>query len=257
MYQVYTAEALLSLSLVQIKAIARKIGITPTADLRKRASWVQAVLDSQVAKIQAVADELVAEITADIDAVADAAQAAVYQGDSESHRNFEERMAESLELLANVQAKINSQLEEVQGQMASIRGAIARIDAVITPPEIWWYDNTKGTVTIAGEKRQFEVLALYGSPTVQVLSSSGTWIDSRWHTAKNNRYINAVLAEIPSHIQTMHDRILLSDSVPSGCDNEIWDGDDFLGYSEDQPPGRGDGRGRFETVGDECEWGEF
>jgi hypothetical protein len=254
MFPVYTADQLSALSLPEIKVIAGKIGATPTADLRKRASWVQAVLDSQVAKIQSVADELVAEITADIDAVADAAQAAVYQGDSEAHSNFEQRMTESLELLANVQAKINSQLEEVQGQMASIRGVIARIDAVITPPQIWWYDNTKGTVTIAGEKRQFEVLALYGNPTVQVLSSAGTWIDSRWHTAKNNRYINAVLAAIPSHIQTIHDRILLSDSVEYDCDNEIWDGDDFLGYSEDQPPGRGDGRDRVEAVANNDEF---
>lgn len=249
----YTVETLSSLSLVEIKAIARKIGAVPTADLRKRASWVEAIINSQAARIQSVADELVAEITADIDAVADAAQAAVYQGDSESQRNFEERMVESLELLANVQAKINSQLEEVQGQMASIRGVIARIDAVITPPEIWWYDNTKGTVTIAGEKRQFEVLALYGNPTVQVLSSAGIWIDSRWHTAKNNRYINAILAEIPNHIQRIHDRILLSDPIAHDCDNEIWEDGELVGYTDDEPPNRGDnGRGRIES-----EWIEF
>jgi len=252
MFPVYTAEVLLSLSLVEVKAIARKIGAVPTADLRKRASWVEAIINSQASKIQSVADELVAEITADIDAVADAAQAAVYQGDSESHRNFEERIAESLELLANVQAKINSQLEEVQGQMASIRGVIARIDAVAIPPEIWWYDNYRGTVTVDGEKRQFEIVSLYGHPVVQVLSSAGKWIDSRWSSTKNNRYINAILAEIPNHIQHIHDRILLSDPVIYDCDNEIWEDGELIDYTDDQPPGRGDGRGRIKS-----EWVEF
>lgn len=256
MFPVYTVDVLSNKSLSELKAIARQLDAVPTADLRKRANWVEAILNSQAANIQRVADELIAEITADIDAVADAAQAAVYANDSEAQRSFDDRMAESLELLANVQANINSQLAEVQSQMSSIRSVIARIDAVAAPPEIWWYNNTKGTVTVAGEKRQFEVLALYGNPIVQVLSSSGTWIDSRWHTARNNRYINAVLGAIPEHISAIHDRILNSPIAEWENSNEIWDGDDFLGYADEEPPNRGDnGRGRVECGADE--WGEF
>lgn len=253
MQPLYTVDILSNKSFGEIKAISRQLGAVPTADLRKRSNWIEAILDSQAINIQRVADDLIAEITADIDAVADAAQAAANANDPEAHRSFEDRMADSLELLANVQAKINSQLEEIQGQMSLIRGAIARIDAVIEP-EIWWYDNTKGTVTVAGEKRQFEVLALCGNPTVQVLSSSGTWIDSRWHTARNNRYINAVLAAIPDHILQIHDHILNSPIPEYENSNEIWDGNEFIGY-EEQPPGRGDGRGRIECKADE--WGEF
>jgi len=254
---VYTAETLSSLSLVEIKVIARKIGAVPTADLRKRASWADAVLNSQVAKIQSVADELVAELTADIDAVADAAQVAVYQGDSEAHRELEEKLAATQNLLASAQAVLSN-------QMAEVRGLIARIDAVIAPPtvEFWWFDNHNGTVTVDGEKRQFKVLSLYGnSPIVQILSTSGTWVDSRWYSARNNRYINAVLAEIPNHIQAMHDRILASDPMQSDAgDGEIWDGDIFLGNEEedDEEIYRGKGRGgRIEAVENEWGWAEF
>jgi hypothetical protein len=241
MFPVYTAEVLLSLSLVEVKAIARKIGAVPTADLRKRASWVEAIINSQASKIQSVADELVAEITADIDAVADAAQAAVYQGESEAHRELEEQLAATQKLLASVQTTLSN-------QMAEVRGLIARIDAVIAPSkvEFWWHDNQRGTVTVDNEKRQFEVIHLYGHPVVQVLSSKGQWVDSRWASAKNNRYINAILAEIPSHIQRIHDRILLSDPIAHDCDNEIWEDGELIGYTNDQPPGRGDGRGRIE-----------
>jgi hypothetical protein len=244
----YTVETLSSLSLVEIKAIARKIGAVPTADLRKRASWADAVLNSQVAKIQSVADELVAELTADIDAVADAAQVAVYQGDSEAHRELEEQLAATQKLLASVQATLSN-------QMAEIRSLINRIDAVIAPPktEFWWHDDHRGTITVDGEKRQFEVISLYGHPVVQVLSSAGKWIDSRWSSTKKNRYINAILAEIPNHIQRIHDRILLNDPIAYDCDNEIWENGELIGCIDDQPPGRGDGRdGRIEF-----EWIEF
>lgn len=254
MFPVYTAEVLSSLSLLQIKAIARKIGALPTADLRKRTSWVDTILDSQVAKIQAVADELVAEITADIDAVSDAAQAAVYQGDSEAHRELEEKLAATQNLLASAQAILSN-------QMAEVRGLINRIDAVIAPPktEFWWHDDHRGTVTVDGEKRQFEVVSLYGHPVVQVLSSAGKWIDSRWSSTKNNRYINAVLAEIPGHIQRIHDRILASDPMQSDVgDGEIWEDGELIGYSDDEPPNRGDnGRGRIEAVENEWGWVEF
>lgn len=248
MYQVYTAEALSSLPLGEIKAIARKIGATPTADLRKRTSWVDAILDNQAAKIQSVADELVAELTADIDAVADAAQTAVYTGNAEIHRGLEKKLAATQELLASVQVTLSN-------QMAEVRGLIARIDAVIAPPQVefWWFDNHRGTVTVDGEKRQFEIIHLYGSPVVQVLSSAGKWVDSRWSSTKNNRYLNAILAEIPNHIQRIHDRILASDPMQSDIsDGEIWEDAELTGYAEDQPPGRGDGRGRIE-----CEWVEF
>jgi hypothetical protein len=256
MFPVYTAEALSSLSLAAIKEIARKIGAVPTADLRKRASWMQAILDSQVDKIQSVADELVAELTADIDAVADAAQAAVYQGDSEAHREIEEKLAATQELLAVAQNTLSN-------QMAEVRGLIARIDAVIAPPQVefWWFDNYQGTVTVDGKKRQFKIVSLYGgSPVVQILSSKGQWVDSRWYSARNNRYINAVLAEIPGHIQAMHDRILASDSMQSDAgDEEIWDGDIFLGNEDedDEEIYRGKGRGRIETVKNEWGWVEF
>lgn len=247
----YTAEALSSLSLTEIKTIARKIGAVPTADLRKRASWITAILDSQVGKIQSVANELVAEITADIDAVADAAQAAVYEGNSEAHRELEEQLAATQEVLASVQITLSN-------QMAEVRGLIARIDAVIQEPkiEVWWLDNHQGTVTVDGEKRQFKIASLYGSPVVQILSSKGQWVDSRWYSARNNRYINAVLAEIPGHIQRIHDRILASDPMQS--DAEIWEDNELIGYGEDEPPNRGDsGRGRIEAVKNEWGWVEF
>lgn len=251
----YTAEALSSLPLLQIKAIARKIGATPTADLRKRDSWIDAILDSQAGKIQSVANELVAEITADIDAVADAAQAAVYEGNSQAHRELEEQLAATQEALAAAQTILSN-------QMAEVRGLIARIDAVIQEPKIefWWFDNYQGTVTVDGKKRQFKIVSLYGdNPVVQILSSKGQWVDSRWYSARNNRYINAVLAEIPGHIQAMHDRILASDSMQSDAgDGEIWEDCELVGYNDDEPPNRGDsGRGRIEAVENKWGWVEF
>ncbi len=223
--------------------------------MRKRASWVESVLNSQASQIQAVADELVAEITADIDAVADAAQAAVYEGNSETHRELEEQLATTQEVLAAAQTILSN-------QMAEVRGLIARSDAVIQEPKIefWWFDNYQGTVTVDGKKRQFKVVSLYGgSPVVQILSSKGQWVDSRWYSARNNRYINAVLAEIPGHIQAMHDRILASDPMQSDAgDGEIWEDGELIGFGDDELPNRGDnGRGRIEAVENEWEWAEF
>ena len=241
MNPIYTAESLNGKLISDLKAIARTIGATVEGDLRKKATWVEAIVAHQVARIESVASNLVEELVGEIDSLADAAQAAVYERNSEAHARLENQLLDLQVLMADIQAQLSLDI-------SAIRTTIAEIDRVLPPAQIWWWDNQHGTVEIDGEKRQFNVIHLYGNPAVEVQSMSGVWVDSRWHTAKNNRYINAVLAAIPDRISEIHDRIseihdrILNSPIQEN-DNEIWDGNDFIGSSEDQPPGRGVGRG--------------
>lgn len=234
MNPIYTAESLNGKLISELKAIARTIGATVEGDLRKKATWVKAIVAHQVARIESVASNLVEELVGEIDSVADAAQAAVYECNSEAHARLEGQLLDLQVLMADIQTQLSLDI-------SAIRTTIAEIDRVLPPAQIWWWDNQHGTVEIDGEKRQFKAVKMYGEPVVEIQSMSGTWINSQWNTAKNNKYINAVLKAIPDRISEVHDRILNSPIQEN--DNEIWDGNDFIGYSEDQPPGRGDGRG--------------
>ena len=228
MNPVYTAQVLNGKLISKLKAIARTIGATVEGDLRKKATWVEAIVAHQVARIESVASNLVEELVGEIDSVGNAAQAAVYERNSEAHARLEDQLLNLQVLMADIQAQLSLDI-------SAIRTTIAEIDRVLPRAQIWWWDNQHGTVEIDGEKRQFNVIHLYGNPAVEVQSMSGVWVDSRWHTAKNNRYINEVLAAIPDRISEIHDRILNSPIQENG--------NDFIGYSEDQPPGRGDSRG--------------
>lgn len=225
----YNAEVLNGKLIGELRNIAETIGASPKGHKGHKATWIEAIVAHQAARIESVASNLVEELVGEIDSVADAAQAAVYERNSKAHARLEEQLLDLQVLMADIQ-------EQLLLDISAIRNTIAQIDRVLPPAKLWWWNNQHGTVEIEGEKRQFKVSMIYYSdcPIVEVQSLSGTWINSQWHTAKNNRYINAVLAAIP-------DRILNSPIEEN--DNEIWDGDDFLGYSEDQPPGRGDGRG--------------
>lgn len=240
MNSVYTAESLNGKLISDLKAIARTIGATVEGDLRKKATWVEAIVAHQVARIESVASDLVQELVGEIDSVSDAAQAAVYGRNSEAHARLEEQLLDLQVLMADIQAQLSLDI-------SAIRTTIAEIDRVLPPAQIWWWDNSHGTVEIDGEKRQFKVSMIYSDrPIVEVLSMSEIWVNSQWHTAKNNNYINAVLAAIPDRISEIHDRILNS-PIES---NEIWDGNDFLGSADnddddDEEIYRGKGRGRI------------
>jgi hypothetical protein len=234
MIPVYTVEALSSLPLPAIKKIAQSLGVTPQGDLRRKATWVESIVLYQQSAIKPVAQE-VASNTTELPAATEAL------------------LVEIAENLQKAQAKI----DELR---AICESGIVAIDRVLPPVqtvELWWWDNHHGTVTVDGEKRQFRVISLYGDrPVVELQTSNGTWVHSWWETAKNNRYINAVLAEIPNRLDAIHAQILESD--PFRKNDEIWDGNDFLGYEDNEPPNRGDnGRGRIEAVGNECDWVEF
>jgi hypothetical protein len=269
----YTAEVLSSLSLVEIKAIARKIGATPTADLRKRANWVQAILaiqpvavtveeevedwqeevptiielddDEKYAEPDAVLKgrDFIAEentIIGQINIISDALNFAIlsdsYSADCPGIRKLEE----------DIDA-LNLQLQQVADAHREYIQSLCRDAEPIA--DIWWQGENNGAVSIDGGQtyRCFRVLDMLSDrPVIKLIVSKKQEIDSRWATTKNNRYIQAVFDAIPAHIKQIA--------------SEIWENGEVVDYSgeNDEPPNRGDnGRGRIEAVENEWGWVEF
>ena len=114
--------------------------------------------------------------------------------------------------------------------------------------KFWWFNDSQGTVTVGGEKRQFEVISLYGErPLVRILSSKGDWIDSRWKTSNNNRYIKALIeVGVPQKRDELYQRAMQSAAPATNCYKQLSNLNDWeliFNSTDDQPPGRGDGRG--------------
>lgn len=244
MIPVYTFESLSLLSFSKIKKIACSIGCKVIGDLRKKSTWLEAVLASQPQL--AVQSVVPAKNTQEL---LDATQITLAEID------------DALAKVALAKQLLEQALDCISPVTVSLPlPAFAFLTDLIQDSEpvikFWWWNNHHGTVTVDGEKRQFHIVKLYGdNPEVKMLTSDGTWINSNWTTTRNNRYINAILAEIPAHIDHIHERVLASDPF-SVADGEIWDGDEFVGLDDDQPPGRGDGRGDGRGGRVDSEWVE-
>jgi hypothetical protein len=267
----YTAEVLSSLSLIEIKAIARKIGATPTADLRKRASWVDAILDSQTAIVSVVTVEEVEDVNTVIESDDDEEYADPDASVTAPKRDF---IAEETEIIAQINIlcdalnfsilsdsysadcpgirkleedvdALNQQLQEISDAHREYIRSFCATEPIV---DIWWQSDTNGAVSIDGGQtyRCFRVLDMLSAPVIKLISSRKTEIDSRWQTTKNNRYIQAILEALPAHIKQIA--------------SEIWEDGEVVNYSgeNDEPPNRGDnGRGRIEAVENEWGWVEF
>lgn len=223
MIPVYTIEALNTRTIAELKSIAATLGIAPEGNKTKRTTWIDAIIAHQ----------------ATIQSVADIAPVAV------------ELPQDTLDLLAEIDARFDQAFEVIANLKSQYSQAIAKIDSIIAAKpvsNIWWYsiNHQHGTVTIDQECRQFRVVSLYGDrPEVEVQAADGTWVNSRWQSAKNNRYINAVIEGIPARRDEMYQRVI--DTPMSEFD---------LAEECDQPPGRGDGRGRIDAE-IESDWIEF
>lgn len=279
MFPVYTAESLAAKSRDELKAIARQIGASAIGDHRRKSTFIDAIIAHQraaVESIESICDELVAEHEAElgnakpaanrdfiaeenaiieqIDIISDAINFAILSG------SYNPKCPDIIKLEADRDA-LNQQLIEVaaahqarnDAEWDALDREIGQTLAKLAPPSVWWYDKYNGTVEVDGQKRQFKAMAIYSQqPVVKLLSAAGKWIDSRWDKTSNNRYIAAVLTDIPRHLEGLEQKH--KEFIEFGSDGEIWDGQVFLGYEEDRPPGKGDGRGRIEPVN---EWVEF
>lgn len=230
----YTVESLSNKKIAELKAIASVAGIEPVGNRSHCSTWIDAILSHQAVAIKSVADDVVAKLVADIAPTV-------------------ELPADTIALLAEIDARFDKAFEVIDSLKSQYKEAIAKIDRLTAKTEpiskIWWYSSThhQGTVTIDnGEPHQFRVVSLYSDcPEIELLATNGVWVNSRWRTASNNRYINAVIAAIPARRDAMY-ALALNANPFCKSDGEIWDGNDFLGYEDQQPPGRGDGRGRID-----------
>lgn len=256
MFPIYTVDALVSKSLSELRVIARQVGATIAGDLRRKATYAEAIVAHQQAAVElveSIVDEVVEEhearVAADfiadqdeiieqINILADALNFAIlsdnYDANCPNIRTLEEGVAQ-----------LNLELEGVNNLHRKYIESLCCADADIEPEvdiDIWWQSNTNGAVSIDGGNsyRCFRVLdMLTNYPVIKLLVSGKKEIDSRWATTKSNRYIKTVLGAIPAHIQRIA--------------KEIRKGDEVVDLVPDQqPPGRGDGRG-----GRIDEFGEF
>lgn len=275
MFPVYTTVDLSGKSLSELKAIARQLGAVPTADLRKRANWVEAILDSQTA-IVAVTVEV--EVDPDEEDWQDEVPTIIELDDVEYdepdaiaqiERDFiaeEDAIIDQINILSDVLNfaifsdsysadcpgirkleedvdALNFQLQQVANAHREYIQSLCRdIDPIV---DIWWQGESNGAVSIDGGQtyRCFRVLDMLSDrPIVKLVVSKGNEIDSRWATTKNNRYMRAVIDIIPTHIKQLASEVW-EDGEIVGC---------VVGCEDQQPPGRGDGRGgRIECVNDE------
>jgi hypothetical protein len=241
MNPVYTVQTLNGKLISELKAIAHAIAPTVKGDLRKKATWVEAIVSHQQAaieRVEVIAEEVVTEIAEapkrdfiaeenaiieQINILSDALNFAIlsdsYSAECPGIRKLEE----------DVDA-LNIKLQEIADTHRQyIQSLCADIEPIV---DIWWQGDSNGAVSIDGGNtyRCFRVIdMLSDSPIVKLIVSKKNEIDSRWATTKNNRYMQAVLEAIPAHIQQVA--------------SEIWEDGEVVGYGEDQPPGRGDGRG--------------
>lgn len=233
MNPIYTAECLNGKLISELKAIVRAIGATVEGDLRRKVSWVEAIIAHQ-APIEAVAsvteeiqqrnfiaeeDAIIEKINILSDALNFAILSEFYSAECPGIRKLEDDVD-----------TLNFQLQQItDAHREYIQSLCADIEPIV---DIWWQSDNGGAVSIDGGNtyRCFRVVDMLSDlPVVKLIASKKNEIDSRWATTKNNRYMRAVLEAIPAHIKQVA--------------NEIWEDGEVIGYDEDQPPGRGDGRG--------------
>jgi hypothetical protein len=195
---------------------------------------VATVSDARPGNVPDTADtDIEAEILAEIDRVADAEQAAIMSNDQDSAREFSDRLSElNDQFEAVIRAKIGALAANSMALFDSLPNSTATEAPQPPVSIIWAAPLMSGAVSIDGGQsyRQFSIIdPLTDHPIVKLVcaiseiegdpsdrqagvrpgvdlplrvtanrNASNTYkvIDSRWRTTKNNRYIQAVLAEL-------------------------------------------------------------
>lgn len=275
MATVYTTEALQTMKIADMKAIAAANGLEVAPGLNKsyKSTWFD-LLSAAFVKVEAgtvtpeefaafespaqVPDaEVTPEASSDleqilknaIDAASDAEQAAIYSNDLDKARDYSDQ----------VDRLLTQYTEYIQHQIDNLA-----INSTATPePEpasVLWYSAFMGVVSIdpAEEFRSFRILnAATDQPVVKLQTKSGIELDSRWQKCTGNRYIKAVLAALPAQLEKVTAAMFSGAEVATSLHGAIRCGE---GTNDGEGPrgGKGDGsdRGRLvctERGGGRCE----
>ena len=192
------------------------------------------VSDARPGNVPDTADtDIEAEILAEIDRVADAEQAAILANDQDRAREFSDRLsALNDQFEAVIQAKIGALAANSMALIDSLSDSTATEAPQPQASIIWAAPLMSGAVSLDGGQsyRQFSIIdPMSDRPVVKLVcaideiegdssdrqagakagvdlplrvtanrNASNTYkvIDSRWRTTKNNRYIQAVFAEL-------------------------------------------------------------
>lgn len=256
MQTLYTPEALETMTIATMKAIAADRGLEVPAGKNKvyRSTWIDLLASAAIAGTvtaeefatfedpaptasseapEEVEDAEIEDVlkTA-IEAASDAEQAAILSEDLDGARAYGEQVDR---LLEQYQRLIDYKIDRLA------------VNSLPVPPAplILWASPFMGSVSIDGGEtcRAFRVIdAATDQPVVLLQTTAGIEIDSRWITTAGNRYIKAVFAALPDRLASLERAMFTgADLVPATkCSGE------GNGDGEGPRGGRGDGgdRGR-------------
>lgn len=258
MATVYTTEALQTMKIAEMKAIAAANGleVAPGQNKSYKSTWLD-LLSAAIVEVEAgtvtpeefaafespaqVPDvEATPEASNDLEeilkdaiaAAADAEQDAINRNDWEAARTYSDQGDRLLEQYKNY---LQHQIDRL---------AINSMD-IPQPASVLWYSAFVGVVSVdrGDTVRAFRVLdAATDQPVVMLQTSSGIELDSRWITTAGNRYIKAVLAALPAQLEKVTAAMFSGAEVVATLRGAIRCGEGNGDGERPRGGGRGDGR---------------